>query len=212
MAVAFPRSEAVASSRASASIPGHLFLTPGWAPPSGSPADLPLVFTYKSDATSSTEFGSSWSAPYHRFAEPDTGISPAPGQRQHPKLSLLLHQQRHILFRRGPRAKYADRQRHHRLDRDPARRHQLQVRQHGRAPHHQEPGRRPLDADLGRRLRPRAGDPGTLGPPHLLRLQRVKLRPAHRGPRRPDHDADGQCQQRPRADRQPPALRHVIHL
>ena len=49
-----------------------------WAPPSSSPADLPLVFTYKSDATSSTEYGSSWSAPYHRFAEPVTGISPAP--------------------------------------------------------------------------------------------------------------------------------------
>ena len=75
---ALPRSEAVASSRASASIPRSFFLILSWAPPSGSPADLPLVFTYKSDSSNSTEFGSNWSSPYHRFAEPNTRITPTP--------------------------------------------------------------------------------------------------------------------------------------
>ena len=49
--------------------PQSLFLLLSWAPPSGSPADLPLVFTYKSDTSNSTEFGSQWSGPYHRFAQ-----------------------------------------------------------------------------------------------------------------------------------------------
>ena len=58
--------------------PQSLFMTLSWAPPSGSPADLPLVFTYKSASSNSTEFGSNWSAPYHRFAEPNTRINPHP--------------------------------------------------------------------------------------------------------------------------------------
>ena len=37
--------------------PQNLFLILNWAPPSGSPADLPLVFTYKSDSANSTELG-----------------------------------------------------------------------------------------------------------------------------------------------------------
>ena len=45
--------------------PKGLFLMLQWAPPSGSPADLPLVFTYKSDNTNPTELGYNWSAPYH---------------------------------------------------------------------------------------------------------------------------------------------------
>ena len=43
--------------------PQLFFLILSWAPPSGSPADLPLVFTYKSDSSNSTEFGSHWSSP-----------------------------------------------------------------------------------------------------------------------------------------------------
>ena len=46
-------------------------LTIQWAPPAGSPADLPLVFTYRSDCQSClNELGYFWEAPYHRFAEP----------------------------------------------------------------------------------------------------------------------------------------------
>ncbi len=54
------------------------FLVLQWAPPSGSPADLPLVFTYKSDCTNNTEWGYHWSAPYHRFAEVVVTINPPP--------------------------------------------------------------------------------------------------------------------------------------
>ena len=58
--------------------PQNLFLILNWAPPSGSPADLPRVFTYKSDSANSTELGTRWSSPYHRFAEPNTRITPHP--------------------------------------------------------------------------------------------------------------------------------------
>ena len=60
--------------------PLTLFLVLSWAPPSGSPADLPLVFTYKSASTNSTEFGTGWSAPYHRFAQENTRITPLSSQ------------------------------------------------------------------------------------------------------------------------------------
>ncbi len=56
--------------------PRTLFLSLKWSPPSGSPADLPLLFTYKSDNSNSTELGANWSGPYHRFAENMTGIIP----------------------------------------------------------------------------------------------------------------------------------------
>jgi len=58
--------------------PWSLFFTLQWSPPSGSPADFPLVFTYKSDAGSSTELGIGWSGTYHRFAEPQNTINPPP--------------------------------------------------------------------------------------------------------------------------------------
>jgi YD repeat-containing protein len=58
--------------------PQNIFLVLRWAPPSGSPADLPLPFTYVSNASNSTEFGFHWSGPYHRFAENITLISPNP--------------------------------------------------------------------------------------------------------------------------------------
>ena len=56
-----------------------------------------------------------------------------PGQRQYPGLLLFLRQQRHVLFALSARPKYAGGQRDHRVDGDPARRHELQVRQHGGA-------------------------------------------------------------------------------
>ena len=82
--------------------PQSLFLILSWAPPSGSPADLPLVFTYKSDSSNSTEFGTSWSAPYHRFALPNARITPHPVTVNTPELSLLLRQPRHLVFNRPP--------------------------------------------------------------------------------------------------------------
>src|SRR5271157_3450773 len=54
------------------------FMSLQWAPPKASPADLELVFTYKSDSSNSTDVGSNWSAPYHRFAEQITTINPPP--------------------------------------------------------------------------------------------------------------------------------------
>ena len=160
--------------------PLDLFLILNWAPPSGSPADLPLVFTYKSDSANSTELGTRWSGPYHRFAAAEHQDHSAPAHRQHAELPVPLLQQRHVVFRYGPRAEYAGRQQHDRLDRDPARRHELQVRQHGNSSLHRQPRRRALDVDVGRCVRLRAGDPGTFGPPHDLRLQRLELPPAHR--------------------------------
>ena len=51
--------------------PRWLFLMLQWAPPATSGADLPLFFTYKSDASNPTELGYNWSAPYHRW----TGVN-----------------------------------------------------------------------------------------------------------------------------------------
>ena len=39
------------------------FLNLQWQPPSGSPADLPLVFTYYGDSGCSTELGTNWALP-----------------------------------------------------------------------------------------------------------------------------------------------------
>ena len=58
--------------------PQHLFLMLQWAPPTGSPADPPLVFTYKSDAGNLTELGSKWAATYQRFAVPQVNFNPPP--------------------------------------------------------------------------------------------------------------------------------------
>ena len=58
--------------------PRSLFLILNWAPPSGSPADVPLVFTYKSDVSNATEFGSNWSAPHQRFADVVVTVNPSP--------------------------------------------------------------------------------------------------------------------------------------
>ena len=58
--------------------PFTFFLSLNWSPPSGSPADFPLVYTYKSDTSGTTELGSRWSGTYHRFAESIVGMSPAP--------------------------------------------------------------------------------------------------------------------------------------
>ena len=71
-------SEAVASCRTWPSIRKTSSWSSRWAPPSGSPADLPLPFTYVSNATNSTELGFHWSGPYHRFAENITTINPNP--------------------------------------------------------------------------------------------------------------------------------------
>jgi hypothetical protein len=54
------------------------FFTFQWAPPSGSPADLPLVYTHKSDSGNETELGTNWSGPYHRFAEQQSTNNPPP--------------------------------------------------------------------------------------------------------------------------------------
>ncbi|AMV40969.1 putative deoxyribonuclease RhsA (plasmid) [Planctomyces sp. SH-PL62] len=48
---------------------GHLFLMVDWGFPAGSPADLPLVLRYKNASVELTEFGKSWSMPYHRAIE-----------------------------------------------------------------------------------------------------------------------------------------------
>jgi YD repeat-containing protein len=53
-------------------------LTLNWSPPSGSPADFPLVYYYQLSATNSTEVGYRWSGTYHRYAEPQEGINPEP--------------------------------------------------------------------------------------------------------------------------------------
>ena len=97
---------------------------------------------------------------------------PPPGHGQHSGQFLQLHQPRHNVFHECSWAKYADWQRHHRLVRDPARRHKLQLRQHGAAAHDQEPGRRPLDPHLGRRARSGADDPGTLAAARRLSTMR----------------------------------------
>ena len=54
------------------------FFTFRWAPPSGSPADFPLSYTFNSFSTGVTELGKGWAATYHRFAEPVTTINPPP--------------------------------------------------------------------------------------------------------------------------------------
>ena len=59
------------------------FLMFQWGPPSGSPADLPLVYTYQSAANPSieyqtTEMGTNWFGPYHRWLLNSTGINPPP--------------------------------------------------------------------------------------------------------------------------------------
>ena len=53
-------------------------LTLNWSPPSGSPADFPLVYTYQKSATNNTEVGFRWSGTYHRYAEPQTAFNPVP--------------------------------------------------------------------------------------------------------------------------------------
>jgi hypothetical protein len=63
--------------------PTQGFLLFQWAPPSGSPADLPLVYTYQSAATPSTEYqttemGTLWFGPYHRWLLNVTGVNPPP--------------------------------------------------------------------------------------------------------------------------------------
>ena len=54
------------------------FFTLKSAPPSGSPADFPVVYTYSSNSNTSTELGSGWGASYQRFAEPQVLINPNP--------------------------------------------------------------------------------------------------------------------------------------
>ena len=77
--------------------PQNIFMVLHWAPPSGSPADLPLPFTYVSDATNSTEFGFQLVRTLPPLCREHHIDQSQPGQRQHPALQLLLLQQRHVL-------------------------------------------------------------------------------------------------------------------
>ena len=53
--------------------PINRYLQLNWALPTGSPADFPMVLDYHSNAGGATEFGTNWSAPYHRSAEQAAG-------------------------------------------------------------------------------------------------------------------------------------------
>ena len=54
------------------------YLIVRWAPPTGSPADFPLSFTYVGSVGSVSELGNRWAATYQRFAEPQLTINPVP--------------------------------------------------------------------------------------------------------------------------------------
>ncbi len=167
--------------------PRSLFLILNWAPPSGSPADLPLVFNYKSDAFFTNEFGANWSATHQRFAENIAPVNPNPVNVNTPSFfysytnngtsySVVGPSQNSLVGNTttgwtetqpdGTNFKYLN------TGVLSAVANRANVR---------------WTMIWDSRLQPRASDPGTLRPPHHLHLQRIKLRQAHRGPRRPDH-------------------------
>ena len=156
--------------------------------------------------SNSTEFGSNWSAPYHLLPSPTHGINPHRSRSTPQALSTTTPTSaQRILFvflsrtaltgnkppQAGPR---------------PSPTAQASITTAQGCCAGQGPSRRPLDPHLGQRLQPRAGNPGSLWQPHIVCLQCIKLRQADRGPGRPDHVANGQCQkQRSRADRPAPS-------
>ena len=192
--------------------PQNIFMVLRWAPPSGSPADLPLPFTYVSNATNSTELGFHWSGPYHRFAENITTINPNPVNVNTPLYSYSYS---------NNGTSYANVLPNQNTLVGNSTTGWTETQPDGTSFNFDNTG-------VLRTVRNRAGVRWTLtwdsGFNHVQGIQAPfgrrttfvyngsNLITPHRGPGGPDHHRDGQCQHRPLANHQPRALHHNFRL